>query len=224
MTPSIVTVAPSAEPITVSDVADHLRIDSDTATAQTAWIERSIVAARKFAEDICRRALVTQTRKVALDEFPRPSMNVSSANWYGPQWGTSPGPLSQVRPDGTTGYEIMLPRPPLQSVVSITYYDENNAQQTLDPSQYLVDIYSEPGRITPAPDTTWPATKRRANSVEITFVCGYGDAAEVPEGLVSWMLLRIGAAYANREEVANAALMALPYVDEILNDYRVLVA
>jgi uncharacterized phiE125 gp8 family phage protein len=228
MTDSIVTVEPTVEPISVADVVEHLRLDPDEAPSGSpteAWILRNISAARKSAESSCRSAFVTQTRKFALDEFPRPDMNVASANWYGPQWGTNPGPLSVARVDGATGYEIYIPRPPLQSIVSVTYYDQDNTLQTLDPSQYLVDTYSKPARLLPAPDTVWPATKARPNAVEITFRCGYGDAAvNVPEGIRNWMLMRVGAAYENREEIVVGSRLVsidLPFVDALLDEFRV---
>lgn len=46
----------------------------------------------------------------------------------------------------------------------------------------------------------------------------------VPKGIVSWMLLRLGSIYANREEVAimnRGKIEALPYVDGLLDPYRV---
>lgn len=228
MTESIVTVEPTAEPVSVADVIEHLRIDvgdvpSNSATE--AWINRNIGAARKTVESLCRIALVTQTRKFALDEFPRPAMNIASANWYGPQWGTNPGPLSAARVDGQSGYEIWIPHPPLQAVLSITYYDDAGAQQTLDPSQYVVDTYSKPARVVPAPNVTWPATQTRLNAVEVTFRCGYGDAAaNVPEGIRNWMLMRVGAAYENREEIVVGTRLVsidLPFVDSLLDEFRV---
>lgn len=186
-----------------------------------------IGAARAHAETITRRALVTQSWKLALDEFPKPGMNISSANWYGPQWGTMPGPLSVARVDGRTGFEIVLPLPPLQTVDSIKYYDATTGLlTTLDPSQYIVDNVSEPARITPAPNTTWPATQNRINAVEVTFTCGYGAAAAVPQGIKNWLLLRIGSLYENRQEVAvmqRGKLEPLPFVDGLLDPFRVII-
>src|SRR5690606_32636730 len=39
---------------------------------------------------------------------------------------------------------IYLPRPPLQSVTSISYYDRDDAQQTVDASDYYADLGSAP--------------------------------------------------------------------------------
>ena len=47
---------------------------------------------------------------------------------------------------------------------------------------------------------------------------------EIPEGFISWMLLRLGSLYQNREEVAlmsRGKLEPLPFVDGLLDQYRV---
>ena len=57
----------------------------------------------------------------------------------------------------------------------------------------------------------------------MTFDAGYGNPADVPEGLKSWMLLRIGSLYQNREEVAAMArgkIDPLPFIDGLLDPYR----
>ena len=218
----ICTSQPSTEPITLAQAKAHLRQDG---TDDDALITNLIIAARTHAETVCRRAFVTQTWKLVLDLFPTPAMNISSANWYGPQWGIGPGPLSVTAPAGQTGYEIYLPLPSLQTVGSINYIDQNGVQQTLDPTLYKVGTVSEPGRLTPAYAQTWPATRNEASAVEITYTCGYGAAAAVPAGIQSWMLLRLGALYENREEVlvgTRLVVADLTFVDRLLDPYRVL--
>jgi hypothetical protein len=220
--PIQVTSAPAVEPVSLAEAKAHLRVD---VSDDDALITALIIAARQHAETITRRALVTQSWKGVFDQFPMPGMNISSANWYGPQWGNTPGPLSVTRPDGKTGYEITLPMPPLQSVESIKYYDATTqALTTLDPSQYLIDIISEPARITPAYGTSWPATLSRINAVEIAFTCGYGLAVAVPQGIKNWMLVRIGSLYEHREEVAimsRGKIEPLPFIDNLLDPFRV---
>jgi uncharacterized phiE125 gp8 family phage protein len=53
---------------------------------------------------------------------------------------------------------------------------------------------------------------------------GLNFVGVVPKGIVSWMLLRMGSIYQNREEVAllnRGKIEALPYVDGLLDPYRV---
>ena len=219
-----ITVAPAVEPLLITDavVKQSLRvIDNAEDASITLWLGK----AREAAEQITWRALITQTIVLAMDKFPGPSLETSSANWYGPSWGTGPGPLTTARFDGSTGYEVWLPRSPLQSVSSIQYYDQAGTLQTLDPSAYLVDSFSEPARITPAPATTWPATQNRANAVLITFVAGYGSTgAAVPTGILHWILLMAATLYENREMVAvlpKGKVELLPYVDGLLTNHAI---
>jgi uncharacterized phiE125 gp8 family phage protein len=96
--------------------------------------------------------------------------------------------------------ELLIPKPPLQSVESVKYFDTDGVEQTLvDGTDYLVDIASEPGKVVPAPDTTWPATQARPNAVNVAFTCGYGHHGAIPAETKIWMLLLIGTVFQNRE-------------------------
>lgn len=219
-----VTTPPAAEPLQVTDaiVKQTLRVID---TAEDALIALLLSKAREAAEQLTWRALITQGLTLVLDQFPRPGMNVASANWYGPSWGVGPGPLTVARPDGTTGYEIYLPRSPLQAVTAITYYDDSGTLQTLDPAAYLVDALAEPARIVPAPGTSWPSTQNRIGAVQVTFTAGYGpDGNSVPAGIKHWILLTTATFYENREMVAvlnRGKVELLPYVDGLLTSYAV---
>lgn len=223
--PLAIAIQPEIEPISLIEAKNHLRVDSDF-TADDNLISGLITAARQEAEHICRRALITQTWKLAIDYFPAPNMNVSSANWYGPQWGIAPGPLSVVRQDGITGYEIYLPMATLISVDSVEYIDQNGHQQTLNPSAYKVDTFSSPARLVPAYGTTWPGTRNEINAVIVTYQCGYGPApSDVPQPIKQWMQLRIAALYENRESdviLQRGTLESLPFVNGLLGSYRAL--
>lgn len=215
---------PAAEPLLSTDpvVQQHLRvIDS----SENTWIDVALTKSREQAETICRRALITQSWLMTLDKFPSPSLSTSSANWYGPSWGTGPGPLTVVRPDGSTQFEIYVPKPPLATVDSVKYYDDSGTLQTLDPSVYIVDSTSEPARIVPAVGTSWPSTQNRINSVEVRFTCGYGNSgAAVPAGIRIWMLMMAGTLFENRELIAvlnRGQIKELPIFDGLLDDYRV---
>jgi hypothetical protein len=215
--------APTVEPLTVSDavVKQALRVID---TAEDAYITLLLTMAREACERITRRALMTQTWALTMDKFPAPGMETSSANWYGPAWGTGPGPLTVTRPDGVSQTEIWLPKCPIASVSSIVYWDQFGVQQTLDPSQYIVDTASEPGRITPAVNSAWPATWNRANAVTVTYVAGWPDAASVPASVKQWILMTVATLYENREAVAilqRGSIQELPYVDTLLDSLRV---
>ena len=79
--------------------------------------------------------------------------------------------------------EIKVPQPPLSSVVSILYIDTDGNTATWASSDYQVDTDSEPGRIKPAFNNTWPTTRAQFNAVTVKFIGGYADRATVPDGI-----------------------------------------
>lgn len=136
-------------------------------------VEALIVAARNVVEEETQRQLITATWALTLDAFP-----------------------SNTCP-------IELPRPPLISLSSITYIDEDGASQTLAASGYQSDLLSHPGRLLPAVDEVWPDTQAdRMNTVTITYTAGYGAAGSaVPRPLRQAMLLLISHWFEHREAV-----------------------
>jgi hypothetical protein len=61
--------------------------------------------------------------------------------------------------------------------------------------------------------------------VQISFTAGYGAAVDVPAGIKTWMLMRIGSFYENREEESVAyrvTVQHLPFVDTLLDPYRIM--
>ena len=145
---------PAEEPITVNEAKEYCRLELSDSTENN-LISQTIEDVRNFVEETVDRQLITATYDYTLDGFP------------------------QKR--GSDGfYSIYLPRPPLQSVTSITYTDIDGNPQTITASDYIVDSASEPGRIAPAPNFYWPSSREQANSVTIRYVAGYGAAAAVP--------------------------------------------
>lgn len=117
---------------------------------------------------------------------------------------------------------ISLVKAPYVSISSFKYTDTNGVEQTLTSSDYIVNDYKEPARISPAYGTSWPSTRDQENAVRIRFVAGYADAASVPQEIKQWMLLRIGVMYENREAVNVGNIVTeIPYVDRLLDAYRI---
>ncbi len=78
--------------------------------------------------------------------------------------------------DWPDGIAISLPRPPLQSVSHVKYYDTDDLADTFASTNYLVDTVR--GRIVLNDDADWPTTSLRpANAIEVQFVAGYGDVS-----------------------------------------------
>lgn len=95
--------------------------------------------------------------------------------------------------------EIILPYPPLQSVTSITYTDEDNVTATWNATNYVVDTHKEPGRIYFARNYTLPGVNlQRGGAIEVTFKAGF---TTVPDEYKQAIFLLVGHYYENREAV-----------------------
>lgn len=117
----------------------------------------------------------------------------------------------QLKLDKFPRWEIMLPRPPLSSVSSISYVDGDGATQTLSSSLYLVSTSSKPGRVTPAYNEVWPETRNIIDAVTVTYVAGYGaTSASVPQRARQAILLMVGTWFENREGVSDGSMSEVP--------------
>lgn len=105
---------------------------------------------------------------------------------------------------------IKLPRPPLQSVTSITYIDEDGAEQTLDSSLYVVATDSHPGRVAPAYDEVWPATRTTLEAVKITYVAGHTSVDDVPEEAKQAVGVMVADWFVNRETTTEKEMRRVP--------------
>lgn len=115
---------------------------------------------------------------------------------------------------------ILIPRPPLQTVESISYTDPLGAEQVLDEGSYLVNPFEILGQVTPSQGRCWPATARQAMAVRVDFTAGYDT---VPEDIVAAILLLVGHFDQNREEVVTGTIATkLPAgVEALLSPYEV---
>lgn len=72
---------------------------------------------------------------------------------------------------------------PLQSVTSVTYYDDAGVQQTLSTSIYDIDTVSRPGHVVLKAGQAWPTvqSERRNGRVTITYIVGWTTPDAIPE-------------------------------------------
>jgi uncharacterized phiE125 gp8 family phage protein len=205
---------PATEPVSLTEAKLHLRVDFSD---DDALITALITAAREHCEQIMQRSIFNQTYVLSLDQF-------NYGDWR------STIPMERRNPLRFSAlWESMalrLPVPRLVSVTSITYLDVNGTEQTLDPSTYNVDPASEPARIVPAINLTWPTTDYYIpGSVKVTYISGtWGDGASVdtcPVSIKQAILLLIGHWYEHRSDVTELNLRPAPRaVDALLNPYR----
>lgn len=148
----------------------------------------SVPAAEQWAESATGRQLVTATWTLYFDAFPDDS-----------------------------GCPIYLPKPPLQSVTSVKYYDTNGVLQTWSASEYTVTVpagpKAGPGWITPKVNYYYPSVYGSPYEIAIEFVAGYGAShASVPGLLKAGMLMLVAELYERREQaIVGASVMEVPF-------------
>ncbi len=196
---------PAEEPVSLAEAKLHLRVDFDE---DDALILALISAARQAAETLTGRQFITSRWRLVLDRFAGPN-------------GRDCWPEESF---SLLSHALLLFKCPVQAVISIRYLDMAGLQQTLEPSLYTVDTACEPARITPVFGETWPVSLPQIGSVSVTFDAGYGGASAVPEGIKSWIKLRVGSLYAHREEMSvlsRGRIDPLPFIDGLLDSYKV---
>lgn len=101
-------------------------------------------------------------------------------------------------------------RSPLISVDSLKYIDTDGVLQTVDPADYEVGTYKEPGRITPAYNVSWPSIRAVINAVTLTYQAGYVNRASIPTEMKHAVKLMVGHLYENREAVGPVSMKEIP--------------
>jgi uncharacterized phiE125 gp8 family phage protein len=186
-----VVVQPPFEPVTLSDVYKHLRLDTEGSPEthpDDTRLTRHIEAARRHVETMTRRALIEQTLRLSMPMFP-----FTTDAWF----------ISTSR--NTLTRRIQLHRPPFVSVTSVQYYDGDNALQTLATSDYYVTDEQVPElRFVSAFST--PTVYDRPDAVRVTYRVGYTPegsppttqeeyAGNVPAGLKDAILIGVQLLY-----------------------------
>lgn len=189
-----ITSPATEEAVSLWDAKDHMRVSS---SHDDTYILGLVKGAREHIENRTRRALVTTTFRLSLEEFPH-------------------------RPHAET---IELPRSPLASTdVTVTYHPSSGGSQTMPSTDFFVDDEAEPPRVVLKDGANWPSdTLRSVNGVEISFKAGYGPSSDVPQALKHAVLLLAGHWYQQREGVVvGSAAQVVPFaVDALIGGYRV---
>lgn len=99
---------------------------------------------------------------------------------------------------------LKLPGGVIQSLQSITYIGSDGETGTVAAGQYYL---SASGEVVRTYSGEWPSiTLRGPESISISYVCGYGEAAKVPMKIRQAMLLLIGHWYEHREGVVVGSI------------------
>lgn len=149
-----VVTPPAAEPITLADVYRHLRLDpagSPPEHPDDVMLQGYITSARQEVELLTGRAFVEQT------------LRLSTARW----------------PSACRSTALRLLRPPVIRVESVSWFDGENIEQTVDPADYYLtdDQLPELQFV-----TGWggPTAYARPDAVRVTYVAGYRGEGSPP--------------------------------------------
>jgi uncharacterized phiE125 gp8 family phage protein len=192
---------PTVEPVSIDEARLHLRLDAYDSPAthpDDPLIEALITAAREWAENFTGLTIAQKTIELAIDRFP------------------------------SSGVEIELERGPVVTITSLTYVDEDAAEQTVDSANYTLDEHSHPDWwLFPADGFDWPTPGDFINSVKVRFVAGFtlpGDSPDsrpLPKAIRQAILLVLGHYYEQREDASVTKLETVPMgAQSLLGPYR----
>ena len=183
-----VTTAPTAEPLSLQEVKEYLRLED---ASDERIVQPMITAVRQFAEEHMNRALMQQTFTLMLDAV----IDQDQPLYEGMR--TAPD-LNYYK-----NY-IVLPKSPVQSVTSVKTFNDSDEATTMAATKYYVDTQREPARIVLRTGETFPTALRVANAIEVIYVAGYTSAFAIPEPIRLGMLQHIAYMYEHRGDMYEA--------------------
>lgn len=115
------------------------------------------------------------------------------------------------------GRYIELRNPPLVSVTSITYLDDNGIPTVFGSSNYIVASSHVPGRIILENDSDWPSTQTQQDAVSVLFTAG-----AVPVAVKHAMKLVVGELFQNREmKIIGSYVVNNDMIDNLLSPHQI---
>lgn len=156
---------PAVEPVTIDEIKRQLRIDDLADSSEQARIDADLMSKAAAARERC-------------EAFTRRSLITRTLDvWFSEHDGIG---------------IIDLPRGPIQSIVSVTVYDNDNAATVIDSTDY--DLVGD----TLIFRSLLPSHRNRLG-IRIRIVAGYGnDPDDVPAAAREGILELIAHAYENR--------------------------
>lgn len=183
-----ISTEPVAEPLSLQEVKDYLRLDDNI---DERMLRALIQTVRQFCEQHTGRKLMTQTITQYIDGYDETIT---------PLWeGTRTAPDLPIYKNF-----IELSFAPLQSVTSVKTYDDSDTATTMATSKYYVDSVRELPRVVLRKGETFPNALRVANAIEIIYDVGYSTAYTIPEALKVGMLQHLAHLYEHRGDMYEA--------------------
>jgi hypothetical protein len=217
----VLTTPPAVELFTHLDavVSQALRLDSSTADA--AYVDLVLSAARRHFEMVTNLSLINQTWTLNFDMIPL------RQGQFGIEYGLAP---TMSRYTGTAaGREIQFARAPLVSTVDnpveFRYVDQDSGTLTLWPSTNYtvgnVGVRTAFGRLWLNADNSWPNVGDVPNALQIKFTAGFGTAqSAVPED-IRFAVLALATYWYEHRIPINDGYTPLPdHLDALITAHR----
>ena len=116
--------------------------------------------------------------------------------------------LAEYADDFAYNFPMVLEMAPIKSVSKVEYIAEGaTIYSTLDKTVYDADRIVEPAYLKLAEDGTWPDLAKVPNAVKVTYVAGYGTAAEVPDTIKHAVALQAASHFFEREDARRERYM-----------------
>ncbi|MCJ9428689.1 head-tail connector protein [Kordiimonas marina] len=198
---------PTAEPLLLAEVKDHLRLDG---SVEDAALGALISAARDMVERHLGLALTDRQVAVYLDAWPGETAD-GSPWWSGVRDGAIPA-LS------TACHFVRLPVRPVSAIADVTILAADGTGSIWDASNYYLKPGHQPG-LYRKQGAAWPAPGQVADGIRITVTAGFGPSwNDVPAAIRQALLMLVAHLYSHRGDdqgealgASGAAQILLPY-------------
>jgi uncharacterized phiE125 gp8 family phage protein len=200
---SITDSSPSVSALTLAYAKEHIR---SLGTSDDTLIQVYINQATSYFEEQTGRQLLTATREAWLNAFPF----IGASGGYA---------------------RIELPKPPLQSVVSVKYIDSAGTLQSYRGGSPLADLftisapagpYARRGFVEPIYGGVWPIARAQTGAVRIQYTCGYGTSmASIPPLIRGILCFLVGHFDTFRSAGVEQAVSELPFgVTQMMDGFK----
>lgn len=186
------TTGAAALPVTVAEVLEHLKIDSDNAQSD-AYYNALISTATKAAESFTRRDLINKTYTVYFDDFPRENFLT----------------LRKSKVQSITSFQTYSSTGTWENLSTDLYY--------LADTEMFGRVYLKGSQTWPS----LSSSTRREQRIKVVFVAGYGaSGSTIPADLKLSLLNHIAAMNEQRGDWNAAG--SLPVLSKLIyGQYRI---
>lgn len=208
--------APAEMPTTLAKVKAHLRVHH---TVEDDYITDLIAVATDVVEGYLSRKLITRSMRMWMDFIPGTG---NEYTLYGA--GTAQIPVRYANIGMFRWFELM--GTPVTSITAMNFVTMDGVSTLFPASNYIADTTDPdmPARVLLQRGVVWPVDLQVAHSLNVTYACGYGNAAAVPASIRHGVLLVAAALFSNRGDAADSPVdvLRLPGIQATLAPYRVL--